>query len=311
MEACALPNVATVSDMCATTETYTRGNARLQRVRAATSDEMQQRSLCARQNYIRVSRNEECCVPIDVACPKPAAEAEAASVGDVDDPGSAVRENLVLRHAMAGPDRMALDTSSPWFKHTLQSLVHDGLIAVEANCDSRLRLTEAGAAAALLPLTPKLSSFLLECSNSDLFLEGILAVSLATIESQFWLTPSDSVSSDSGPRRGGAAAGVRHDDAAVKDIVASVVGNCIEVLKSVGAINEQAAISLSQLGRKLTEGLRFVIWVWCLIFLFLIDVYYSMDLLRQGVGALQGSVRHLLQQQNVSWSNIDSLPWKT
>ena len=254
MEACALPNVATVIDMCATTETYTRGNARLQRVRAATSDEMQQRSLCARQNYIRVSRNEECCVPIDVACPKPAAEAEAASVCDVDDPGSAIRENLVLRHAMAGPDRMTLDTSSPWFKHTLQSLVHDGLIAAEANCDSRLRLTEAGAAAALLPLTPKLSSFLLECSNSDLFLEGILAVSLATIESQFWLTPSDSVSSDSGPRRGGAAAGVRHDDAAVKDIVASVVGNCIEVLKSVGAINEQAAISLSQLGRKLTEG---------------------------------------------------------
>ena len=57
--------------------------------------------------------------------------------------------------------------------------------------------------------------------------------------------------------------------------------------------------------------MRFVIWVWCLIFLFLIDVNCSMDLLRQGVGALQDSVRHLLQQQNVSWSNIDSLPWKT
>ena len=36
----------------------------------------------------------------------------------------------------------------------------------------------------------------------------------------------------------------------------------------------------------------------------------SSDLLRRGVGALQDSVRHLLTQQRISWSNLDSLPWK-
>jgi hypothetical protein len=36
----------------------------------------------------------------------------------------------------------------------------------------------------------------------------------------------------------------------------------------------------------------------------------SVNLLRQGVGALQDSVRHLLTLQNISWSNLEVLPWK-
>lgn len=38
---------------------------------------------------------------------------------------------------------------------------------------------------------------------------------------------------------------------------------------------------------------------------------FSADLVRQGVGALQDSVRHLLTNQNISWSNLESLPWKS
>ena len=87
---------------------------------------------------------------------------------------------------------------------------------------------------------PHMFSFLMECSRSEFFLEGILAVSVASIDSPFWFAPSDGLGSHY----------------SVKDIVSGVVNECIQVLEASGAKSEATAMSITVLGRKLGESMK-------------------------------------------------------